>query len=233
MAEPRVTRLTLVVTTLTASVVAGTGAFLVNGYQRLPPLLPVHFHHGFPDRWVPRSWSLVLMPVAIQAALALIFGAIVALLLWRGAADPEAAEDANHGPRMRAIAEAIAMLSFVWIAFQGLAATRLVELWKAGAGGLGRVYGLGLVTAIACSVAVGVRAMRSVGRSTSRAAGDGPHWRLKVLYVNPADPRLFVPARVGVGYTLNFGRRAAVALLALALVVGVGVPVVIVRLATR
>ncbi len=232
--EARVTRITLVAITLTAAVMAGTGGYLAGRYARLTPMLPVHFRRGFPDRWVVKSWSLVLMPVAIQAALALIFGAIVALLLWRAAPDVDAAgEDVNHAPRMRVMAEAIALLSFVWIAFQGLAAVQLVGLWQVGMGGLGRVYGLGVVTAIACSVAIGVRAMRAVGRSTSSAADNSPHWRLKVLYVNRADPRLFVPARVGIGYTLNFGRRAAVVLLGLVLLVGVGVPVVIIRLVTR
>jgi len=234
---PRVTRLTAIAVTLTGAVVAGTAGFLVTGYQSLHPIVPVHFARGgLPDRWVMKSWSLVMMPVAIQLALAVTFGAVIALLLWRaapGAAGAMHQDEEDHGRRMRATAEGIALLSLVWIAFQGLASVQLMALWERGGGGLGRVYAVGLLAAIAMSIAIGVRSMRAVGRSQGRAADDSPHWRLKVLYVNRHDPRLFVPARVGIGYTLNFGRGAAVTLLALVLLVGVGLPVVIIKLLIR
>jgi uncharacterized membrane protein len=47
-------------------------------------------------------------------------------------------------------------------------------------------------------------------------------WKLGMLYVNRADPALFVEKRFGLGYTINFGNPrawAAIAVLA-ALIVG-------------
>jgi uncharacterized membrane protein len=34
-------------------------------------------------------------------------------------------------------------------------------------------------------------------------------WRYGVVYYDKADPRLFVPKRTGLGWTLNFGHRAS------------------------
>jgi uncharacterized membrane protein len=45
--------------------------------------------------------------------------------------------------------------------------------------------------------------------STHVLAGDGTfdeHWRLGMFYFNPNDPALFIERRIGIGYTVNFGR---------------------------
>jgi uncharacterized membrane protein len=241
---PRVTRTAGAAIVLTLMVMAGTAAFLIERFPRLPPMLPVHLGRGgLPDRWAPRTYALVLMPLFVQLALGLIFGAVTAILLWRAAPAPTAGGDAPFpldaerrradDERMQAAGEAVTLLALVWIAFQSLAAARVVRLWENGGGNLGSIYGLGLVTAVILSIVIATRSLAVIRRAPVHVAGDGPHWRMKVLYVNPADPALFVPARGGFGYTLNFGRRAAVLLLGLALLIGVGLPMLIVRLLTR
>ncbi len=35
------------------------------------------------------------------------------------------------------------------------------------------------------------------------------HWKLLVFYYNPENPRLFVPKRTGIPFTLNFARPTA------------------------
>jgi hypothetical protein len=43
-----------------------------------------------------------------------------------------------------------------------------------------------------------------------RAGGDGTPdqcWKLGFLYINPADPAIFVEKRLGIGYTCNFGNQ--------------------------
>ena len=42
---------------------------------------------------------------------------------------------------------------------------------------------------------------------------DDCFWKLGVFYVNAHDPSLFVPKRFGVGWTVNFGRPSAWALM--------------------
>lgn len=235
---PSPTTVTSVAAALSLAAMAGTAGFLVGRFPLLTPYLPVHFRRGgIADRWQPKSWALVLMPVWVQLSLAVVVGAIVLVLLWRAAPDTPAA-DREHldddARRMRAAAEGIALLGVVWIAFQALAAVQLVGLWQRGWGGLGGRYGLGVLTAIGLSVIIGIRSLARVGWAPRLRDGheEGACWRLKVLYVNPADPALFVPARWGMSWTLNFGRPAAVVLIALALLVGIGAPVVIVRLLT-
>jgi uncharacterized membrane protein len=241
----RMSRLTAIAATVTVMAITGTAGFLFSAYPGLTPLLPVHFvRGGLPDRWVAKSWSVVFMPVFIQVGLAAIFGAVVAVLIWKahgtggahapddGLAHPAARRHADD-QRMRATAEAVALLALVWVAFQALAAFRLVRLWEWGAGGLGTTYAAGLVVAIVLSIVITMRGMAAVRLAPVHVAGDGPHWRLKVLYCNPADPALFVPTRSGDGYTLNFGRRAAIVLLGAIILAGVLIPVIIVRFLTR
>ena len=42
-------------------------------------------------------------------------------------------------------------------------------------------------------------------------------WKWGIFYVNREDPKLFVPKRYGIGYTLNFGNRWSWAVLTLIL----------------
>lgn len=243
--HPRLSRTTAVAVTLTVMAMAGTAGFLVGRYPRLTPMLPVHFvRNGLPDRWIPRSWPVVLLPVFIQLGLMLIFGVVLILLVRKAtvAASPDGAADRlglreprQHADdqRMRAAAEAVALLALVWVAFQGLVAVRLVRLWENGGGGLGSIYAWALLAAIVLSAGIAIRGMAAVRKAPVHIAGDDSHWRLRYLYMNPTDPALFVPLRGGDGYTLNFGRRAAVLLLAAILLIGVGLPIVIIRLLTR
>jgi len=57
-------------------------------------------------------------------------------------------------------------------------------------------------------------------------------WKWGIFYVNRDDPKVFVPKRYGIGYTLNFGNRwswAAVALIAIAIVLPLSVPVLLIH----
>jgi uncharacterized membrane protein len=67
-------------------------------------------------------------------------------------------------------------------------------------------------------------------RDTWQALAQAPrseHYRSGGFYVNPDDPRVWVPKRVGVGWTLNYGRPGAylVTLLLVACMVGLGLAV--------
>lgn len=220
---------------LTLAVIGGTAGFLEGRYPFLPPFLAVHFGRGgLANRWARKSYSLVFMPVWVQIALALACGAVAIILLWRASPGNEpahhASSDTDDARRMVLAAEAVVLLAFVWIAFQGFAATRVTLLWELGFGGLGQIYAQALFAAITASIVIGIRAMAVIGRNLKASTVDGPVWRLKVLYVNPRDPALFVPARHGVGLTLNFGRPIAIVLMALVLLFGIGAPFAIMRL---
>jgi uncharacterized membrane protein len=232
MRLPRPTIVTAVAGSLTLASITGTAAYLLARYPQLPPTLPVEFRGGLPYYFIKKSYLTVLMPVWTQLLLALVFGAVAAILLWRSH-HQTTAEQAADADRMRHAAEAIALLGFVWITFQAATAVGLTRLWTLYYGGMGALYERGFWVALALSIAIGVRAARKIGRSANRLSGDGDVWRLRALYVNPADPALFVPARGGRGFTIYFGRPVAIALVLALLLVGLGAPIILARALLR
>jgi uncharacterized membrane protein len=216
---------------LTVAAILATAAFLVVQYPSLPALLPVHFRStGVPSGWQFRTLPRVLIPVFVQLALALTLGAITAILLSRkhGSHDLRA-------PDVRAAAaaaEAVAMISCIWVAFQGYAAIALVTMWSSGRAGLGEWYTYLELVGFVLTGIVAVRAHARLGRPAPRPFV-GAHWRFDHFYRNPDDPALFVPTRNGCRWTLNFGRPVAVGLLGVILLAGIVGPTVILDLALR
>lgn len=232
--RPTTATLLGVVTTIAA--IAGTAGFILGRVSMLRQFIPVHFDsQGVPDRWLPASYALVLLPVWIQLTLALVFGAIAALLLYRtrptrvrGASEDEATRQDRE--RMLITAEAVTLLSAIWVTFQGVAAIRILGLWERGWGGLGGAYGQSLVVAIVLSIVVGIRAGVGVRHPEhAQRQTEDVHWRFSGVYFNPADPALFVPMRSGIGWTMNFGRPKAIVFLIVLMIFGFGAPLVILR----
>jgi uncharacterized membrane protein len=231
----RPTVLTLLGLATTIAVIAGTAGFMLGRAPFLGQFIPVHFDvNGAPDRWVQFSYSLILLPVWIQLTLAIVFGAIGALLLHRTNPRSRDGEDEvarQNRERMLATAEAVSLLAAIWVTFQGFAALRILWLWQWWQGSLGDAYLQSLVVAIVLSVIVGIRAgvnMRHANPALLRT--DDAHWRLQGLYFNPENPALFVPLRSGIGWTVNFGRPRAVMFLVLFVAFGIGAPIIILRL---
>src|SRR5262245_36844720 len=170
----------------TFATIAFSSAFLMAAYPALPDLLPVHFGPIVlgtgvirrtigPNGWQYKTYLRVLMPVFVQLALALTFGAVAALLLSRThseddltAADVVAAATA---------AEAVMLVAFIWVAFQSYAGVALVMMWRSGHPGLGSLYTLIVATGIGLSIAVGWRAERRLGRPAPREFV-AEHWWL-------------------------------------------------------
>ena len=232
----RPTMATLLGVATTIAAIAGTAGFILGRLPMLRRFIPVHFDsQGLPDRWLPASIGLVLLPVWIQLTLAVVFGAIAGLLLYRTRPTrvPESAEDAatrQDRERMLITAEAVSLLSAIWVTFQGVAAIRILGLWERGWGGLGSAYGQSLVVAVVLSIIVGIRAGVNLRHPEhAQRQTEDVHWRFSGVYFNPADPALFVPLRRGIGWTMNFGRPSAIAFLIFVMIFGFGAPLVILR----
>lgn len=227
----RPTGLTLAAVMATAIVIAFSAGFLLARYPVLPWLLPVHFKlNGSPNGWQYKTYARVLTPVFVQVALALTLGSLGALLLSRPhgmhdgmAADVKAAS---------AAAECVALMTLIWVAFQGYAAVALVRMWQRERAGLGELYTYLEFAGIVLTIAAAVRAHLRLGRPATRPFV-AEHWRLGQLYRNPSDPALFVPTRDGARWTLNFGRPVAAALMALILGVGIIGPTLLLVLLLR
>jgi uncharacterized membrane protein len=225
------TRLTLAAAALVAAVMIFSAVFLLSRYSSLPDILPVRFNRAsLADRWQYKTYARVFMPVLVQATLAAVFGAVGVLLLSR----PHRPEEHRSADMVAAAvaAEAVALVSLVWVTFQAYAAVALAAMWQRGFGGLGRVYSLMLWIGVGLSALVFLRAQRGLGRPEPRPF-EPAHWRFGALYRNRADPALFVPTRDGRRWTLNFGRPVAAALMALILGIGIVAPTIILGLLLR
>jgi uncharacterized membrane protein len=224
------TRTTLLAAFALVLVTSATAVFLLLEYPSLPDLLPVHFNrYGAPNGWQYRTVARVLVPVAVQAVLGGVLGAVALLLLWR----PERVQSLQPGDlrAAAAAAEAVVLIALIWVTFQGYAAFSLARLWASPRGTL-PYYSVGELAGGMASLVVAIRAHRRLGRPDPRPF-DPAHWRFGQLYSNPADPALFVPTRDGRRWTLNFGRPVAGALLGLILTAGILAPTVLLALALR
>jgi uncharacterized membrane protein len=230
----RPTLLTLLGVATTIAAISGTTGYILGRAASIPPVLPVHFDEdGIADRFVRASYAILLVPVWIQLTLAIVFGAIAGVLLYRTHTTRSAVENEvsrQERERMLMTAEAISLLAAIWVSFQGLLAVRLIMMWQLMCCGLGSVYYQALVVCIVVSAVIGVRAAvylqypKPVVRQT-----DDVHWRFPGVYFNRQDPALFVPLRSG-GWTINFGRPQAILFLGVIVFFSIWGPVVIVRL---
>ncbi len=231
----RPTSLTLLGLATTIAAISGTTGYILGRAPALPSVLPIHFdNEGAADRFVRASYAIALIPVWIQLTLALIFGAIAAVLLYRTQLRRSAVEDSSsrqERERMLMTAEAISLLTAIWVTFQGLLAVRLIIMWQSMCCGLGGIYYLALVISVVLSVIVGIRAgvylqyPKPVLRQT-----EDIHWKFRGIYFNPQDPALFVPLRSGMGWTINFGRPQAILFLGVFLFASIFAPLVIFRM---
>jgi uncharacterized membrane protein len=250
------TRLTWIAIAAILATISFTAAFLLARYPTLPLLLPVHFNRV--DRangWQFKTYPRVLMPVLVQSALALTLGAIGTLLLSRSHhidediartwapsqsfGDPGRSSESEVRVPARAeeiaastAAEAVALFALIWVVFQSFAGLALVAMWERGRGGLGDWYTVVTLAGVVLSVIVAVRAHRRLGRPAPRHFV-AEHWRFGQLYRNPGDPALFVPTRDGSGWTINFGRPVAAALIVLIVAIGIVGPTVLFSLMLR
>ena len=227
----RPTSLTLLAAAVTIAAISGTTGYILGRAGSVPPLLPVHFDdQGIADRFVPASYAIILVPVWIQLSLAIVFGSIAGVLLYRTHKTRSAVENEvvrQERERMLMTAEAISLLAAIWVTFQGLLAIRLIMMWQLMCCGLGGVYYQSLVVCIVLSAIVAVRAAvylqypKPVIRETEDA-----HW-FSGIYVNRKDPALFVPLRNGPGWTINFGRPQAIVFIGLVVLVSIWAPIAI------
>jgi uncharacterized membrane protein len=214
-----------------ASAIAFSTAFIFSCYQALPWLLPVHFsRNGLPDMWQYKTYGRVFVPVFIQLALVVTLGAVAALLLSRAHGVHD--EQAPDVQAAAVAAEGVALITLIWVLFQGYATFALARMWQRERDGLGPVYVYLELAGLLLTIGVAARTHTRLGHPAARPYV-AEHWRYGQLYRNAADPALFVPTRNGSRWTLNFGRPVAVAILGIVLGIGIIGPTVILALVLR
>lgn len=191
---------------------AAAVAVVIVRFDGLPDPYPTHFGPGGePDAFGARTYAQILMPVVIGqiGGLAIIVGSLLTPARMPGVGRALAALGLviGGGTALLSIGQnldddAVGPPWDVWV-FVG--ATLAVVAWL---------------------VAVSLRADQNEGSDQDRT-----HWRWGIIYINPDEPDVFVPKRVGTGVTINFGRALGWLLFALILAPGI-IVITIVVLAT-
>lgn len=148
---------------MSALVTTATFSFLHDAYDRLPLLVPIRFEDGNPSQFAFKSPALVYLPFGLQLALAVVFLAIVTVLVRR-TMRPEgsAAGDGAGAAASLHVAEAIAILALVWITFQSVNAWRLTSLYRRTFDEHMEIFVVALITAMTATIVIMARAVVKV-----------------------------------------------------------------------
>lgn len=196
---------------------------------------------GNVTRMAAKSPGLILFAPAMQAFMTLVFAFIYWSMLKTPPVldpdNPQVSSKQNAVFRYRWSAWVVALgglMLLVFLTIQlsfaqliDMVAVGWVSMIAAGAGVVGALV-LSLLTGQSGSrVRLGKKADGEVIRRD-----DDKYWKAGMYYVNKDDPALFVEKRFGVGFTINFGRPAAV-LIFIGLIALIAVVVHVVPLLTQ
>jgi len=177
---------------------------------------------GNVTRMVAKSVGLVLFAPIVQAFMLLVFAFIYwSMLKTPPVLDPDNPEvssrqNAVFRYRWSAWTVAFGALMLLTLFAVQLSITQLIDpavvAWSSML-----AAGLGVVGALVISLLTGQSGSRvRLGKKTDGGVirrDDDKYWKWGAYYVNRDDPALFVEKRFGVGFTINFGRPAAIFIL--------------------
>jgi uncharacterized membrane protein len=205
------------------ALLAGAAAVLDARWEEIPERFAVHFAiDGRVNGWAPRTPAAVYAPLLLGAGivgLLILLRAAIALLPASALGTPAAAASRRHGGAVLLGVEVMVAALCATVSFLALGATLGMVLGVVGAGLVLLFLGIGW------NVVILTRRPPDGGATPGgwRAGG--------LVYGDPADPALWVPKRIGIGWTLNFGHPAAwwvfwlLLLLPLGVVAAVGIAV--------
>ncbi len=209
---------------------AVTAVLGVVRYPDLPPTLVTHWDlSGTPDRTTATSVGSAFALVFVQVAMTvLLVGLMWASIRFRPDLDAAAPKVSAHQYRGFLLATAKAVLVLAAL----VDVSMLVISWQMWGGG-GQLPAGVVILPILVGTAVVIGSAIRTGQSGSRLPADGAagagtaeedtgvvqrdddrYWPVASFYVNRDDPAMFVPKRLGVGWTVNFGNPKGIALCA-------------------
>lgn len=169
-------------------------------WNQVPQHFPVHYGiNGEPDRWADRSWRGIYGPLLYGAYL----NVFMLTLGWTMA--HQSRRTAMRYVTVRVVQVVCYPISLVFalIAISPLLSTP---------GNTFVFLAPGAIT-LACVAGAIYWAYRKLSGESAATEPAGPenddYWRAGAFYWNPDDPAIFVPKRMGIGYTVNFANKWA------------------------
>lgn len=225
-----------------ALVVAGAVTVLSSVYPSVPDPMPIHWNAaGVADGFAAKSVLQVLLPALI--GLALIVGLVAVAWAMTRRHDPKLPdgnpEVANRVADMSARTMQ-GVLGWSTLAVGAVCAFLSVLPVLQVSSGMLAIFTAAAVVVTLVPVIWGVVTVarhQRAARASGGAAGEHPepqspdddrYWQWGLVYYNPADARAFVPKRVGMGLTINFGHPLGLAFSILAGLILVGAIVLVV-----
>ncbi len=198
---------------------------LVN-YNKIPGEIAMHYNmQGIATQMANKSFLHVILIPLISAFLLCMFIAIYfSIKTSRQQIDSNWPETSRLKDRhFRLIwsdyAIILCTLLVTWMLFVSLNVNRLVII----PGNIFKDFNVAiplliLLSATVLAVKTGQSGSRLKIKMNEPAKGinnvdDDSYWKLGMIYYNPHDPSIWVPKRYGVGWTINFGRPAGLAML--------------------
>ena len=158
-------------------------------WNALPPSFPSHWGiDGRPNAWASRDWRGVYGPLLFGAAI----DGLLVMVAWIGSRVSRKTVMQYATVQSLQLFLYPATLSFILIALLPLVR---VPAW---------VIPIVLLASIAALLYWSYLKINATPEA-ERVPRDT--WKAGIIYWNPNDPAIFVPKRVGVGYTLNFANK--------------------------
>ena len=205
-------------------VILGTLALGLVLYPSMPDMIPMHADFaGNVNRWEPKTISTVFgFPIALEMFMAACFMLSHWMILRsKRPSDPGAPATSALAYGMFARAQSVYLLVMGVLVSGGigilfmLSSAGIVSLGQAGVAIMILCIPV-VIGAIALSVVYGQAGSRMFTRmreSATLLADEDEHWKLGIFYFNPNDASIIVPERFGIGWTMNFARPAAWAII--------------------
>ncbi len=192
------------------------------GYGSIPDQIPGNIDlDGQVTNYYSKSIAMACFPALIVAFVdsILIFGHWQILRSKKGSDPALPAATAWAYGRFANVQTKLLVISGIVLGFVGLAmAASFVGIISLGTAAIiclacAMIVAIGSIAIAAVYGQNGSRLIARVSAPGPMAVDDDRYWKAGIFYVNRDDPSLFLPERFGIGWTMNWGRPAAWAIL--------------------
>jgi len=199
------------------AILLATAGYLQARWDQIPDRFPIHWGiGGVPNGWSTRTPESVYGPLLFGAALVIGISLLAYAISHSAQRVPVTGDEPGKGDFAHRIALVLLGVEFFVAAVLSMVALPPFT-------GSPGVVPIVILAVVMIASAILLSRWLSRGRvSAQHSPADDACWKLGMFYFNPDDSALFVEKRIGIGYTINFGRDSGWIVMALMLFVPLG-----------